>query len=124
MRNSHCSTTVANKGLIERAKPYYNRAKDWAYQKKDTIVQAKDWAYQKKDAIVNAATNNKKIAIGAAVGIGVLTVTYRSRQRIKQGFNIIKKGFNKVKDAVIKLYNKEDRNRTPSDESESEQNLN
>lgn len=87
MRNSHCSTTVANKGLIERAKPYYNRAKDWAYQK--------------KDAIVNAATNNKKIAIGAAVGIGALTVAYRSRQRIKQWFN-------QAKDAVIKLYHEED----------------
>lgn len=70
IHNAYCSD---KKGLIERAKPYYNSAKNWTSQKKNTII--------------NAVKNNPQTTIGIVLGVGALTIAYRSRQRIKQWIN-------------------------------------
>lgn len=77
IHNTYCSE---KKGFIERAKPYYDSAKNWAYQKKDTIV--------------NTVKNNPKKTVGIVLGVGALTLAYRSRQRIKKWINNIKNSFN------------------------------
>lgn len=73
IHNAYCSD---KKGFIERAKPYYNSAKNWASQKKDTIV--------------DTVKNNPRTTAGIVLGVGALTIAYKARQRIRKWIERLK----------------------------------